>query len=180
MTKLLAILAFCVLMSLGTGAFLGAFWERRRPPPDPFVGELNLTSEQQDKMRAIWSEAMQKGGFQVQDEQRAAAQKEYQEALRALVPAEKSASYAEVLRNYQKKLEDIEKDAKRIFDDATEKSKQVLNPAQQAKYEEMRRRHSEGMRGRGPGGKPGPFGPPPPPPGPPPPGPPPRGHEFHP
>jgi Spy/CpxP family protein refolding chaperone len=181
MTKLVGVLVACVLLSLGAGGFIGAYWVRRAPPPDPFERELNLTSEQQDKMREIWSEAMRTGGFPVQDEKKQAAQKEYYDALRALVPADQQARCDEVLRNYRKKLEDIEQESKKIFDDATERSRQVLDERQRAKFDEMRTRHSQMMRGRGPGGRPGPFGPMPPPhppgsspPGPPPPGPPPK------
>jgi Spy/CpxP family protein refolding chaperone len=163
MTKLVVLLVACVLLSLGAGVFIGALWHHRGPPPDPFVSELNLTAEQQEKLKAIWSEAMQKGGFHVQDEQRAAAQKDYHQALRALVPAEQQARCDEALRNYQKRLEDIERDSRKIFDDATEQSRQVLSEEQRAKYDEIRRRHSERMKEKGPGGKPGMFLMPPPP-----------------
>ena len=178
MKKLVAILVVCVLLSLGAGVFIGVLWEHRRPPLDPFVGELNLTAEQQDKLKAIWSDAMEKGGFPVQDERREAAKKEYDAALRALFPAEQQPRYDELLHGYQKKLEDIELESRKIFDDATERSKQVLSEQQRAKYEEIRRKHAERMKERGPGKKPGgfiPLLPPPPPPGPRPGGPRPQG-----
>ncbi|MCY3019673.1 MAG: hypothetical protein NTW87_11675 [Planctomycetota bacterium] len=180
MKKLVAILVLGVLLSLGAGVFIGVLWEHRRPPSDPFVGELNLTAEQQDKLKAIWSDAVAKGGFPVQDERREAAKKDYDKALRALVPADQQQRYDELLRDYQKKLDDIERESRRIFDDATERSRQVLSEQQRAKYDEIRRKHLERMKERGPGKKPGgfiPLLPPPPgphPPGPRPPGPPPN------
>ena len=169
MKKLVAILVGCVLLSLGAGVFIGILWEHRRPPMDPFVGELNLTAEQQEKLKAIWSEAMEKGGFHVQDQRREAAKKDYDAALRAAFPADQQQRYDELLRGYQQKLEQIETESRKIFDDATERSMQVLTEQQRAKYAEIRTEHAQRMKNRGPGKKPGgfiPLLPPPPPPGP--------------
>ena len=167
MKKLVAILVACVLLSLGAGVFIGMLWEHRKPPMDPFVGELNLTTEQQEKLKAIWSEAIEKGGFPVQDQQREAAKKEYDAALRAAFPADQQQRYDDLLRGYQQKLDTIETESRKIFDDATERSMQVLTEQQRAKYAEIRRQHAERMKERGPGKRPGGFIPLLPPPGPP-------------
>ncbi|MGD0088731.1 MAG: hypothetical protein ABSE73_02320 [Planctomycetota bacterium] len=167
MIKLVALLVLCVLLSLGAGVCIGVLWAHRGPPHDPFVDELNLTAEQQDKLKAIWSEAIEKGGFPVQDERREAAKKEYDAALRALFPTEQQQRYDELLRGYQQKLDEIERESRKIFDDATEQSMQVLSEQQKAKYIDIRRQHSERMKERGPGKRPGgfiPLLPPPPPP----------------
>lgn len=168
-TKMLLILSFAV--TFAAGAAVGILASRPgHPPRKPswLTAELNLTDQQRDQMRDIWSEVMRTGGRN-EREQRKALSQQRDQAIAALLTDAQQPQYESILQNHTRKVEELAQERKRTFEQAVERTKQILTPEQATKYDElMKSRHD-----RGPGDRPGPpwGGPPPPhtgPPGPPP------------
>jgi Spy/CpxP family protein refolding chaperone len=170
------ILIVCVLSAFGAGVCSALVWKNvAQKPHDPFLGELNLTDEQREKIKGFWSEAMKENNWQAQRELREAAQKERETAIRALLSEEQRAGYDLILSDYQGKIDALNQQSRRGRDEAIEKTKAILTEEQRAKYDELRKKRFEG-RSKRPDGD-GPPGPPPGLSGPPPDfGPPPHGN----
>lgn len=168
-TKMLLILSFAV--TFAAGAAVGILVSRPgHPPRKPswLTAELDLTDPQRDQMREIWSEVMRTGGRNQRDQRKAFSQQRDQ-AIAALLTDTQRPEYESLLQDYARQVEELAQERKRAFDEAVERTKQMLTPDQATKYDEL----MKSRRDRGPGDRPGPpWGGPPPahtgPPGPPP------------
>jgi len=160
MTRTRLILLVCFVIAFGAGMSAGVLTSRltARPPERSFLtAELDLTAEQRDAIRKIWSETMSRQ-FAHQHERRAAIVQERDAALAAILTEEQRAQYEEVQRTYFRNLEELGKDRQRAFDEAVERTRQVLNPEQARRYEEMlRERRERGPYGPRPSRGGGPF-----------------------
>lgn len=151
------LLAF--LTAFGAGLSVGLLWQRsssaekppppQQPPQDGWLSELNLTPDQREKIKAIWTDAMKTGNWQQQREKREAAQAERDEALQALMSAGQKPKYEEILAAYQKKVDELNAESKKSRDAAYEKTKTLLSETQRVQYDELRKKRFEG-RGRRP------------------------------
>jgi Spy/CpxP family protein refolding chaperone len=120
---------------------------------DDWLAELNLTADQREKMKAIWTEAMKATGGQ-EREKRDAARKERDEALRALVTGEQKERLEEVLSAYQKKMEAISQESGKARDEARERTRALLSESQRVQYDELWKKRMESHgRPRPEGGK---------------------------
>ena len=156
------LLAF--LSAFGAGLSVGLLWQRstsaEKTPPsqlqqqDGWLSELNLTPDQREKIKAIWTEAMKPGNWQAQHEKREAAQTERDEALKGLLSAEQKPKYDDILAAYQKKMDELNADNKKSRDAAYEKTKAILNETQRVQYDELRKKRMEGRGRHGEGNKP--------------------------
>jgi Spy/CpxP family protein refolding chaperone len=124
------------------------------------TAELNLTPEQQDRMRAIWSQVME-GSMQQEWEQRKAISDKRDKAILALLTPEQRPDYEQILQECRDDLENLAQQRRLAFEQAVEGTKQILTPDQAKQYEELLKKQRE----RGFGGPPG-SGPPPRPDGP--------------
>jgi len=122
--------------------------------------ELNLTREQQDQMKEIWS-PMATGRPREQDERRRQYRDERDEAIAALIRTEDLKAYDAILKDFQGKLTALDEEFRKSYEAAVEKTKAILTAEQRAKYEEILKRVQPGDRpGRGgPGGPGGPGAP---------------------
>lgn len=171
MTKARTMVVVCFLAAFAAGIGAGLLVARQRHGPRHrsfLVRELDLTSEQAEKIRAIWSgvrEALGPG----RTEARRALETEREEAVRALLTKDQVARYDQVLEAFRRKREQMAEERKRRFDKAAEQTKEVLTEAQRLKYEKLL--EGRRKRGRRPGrrgfGRPEDAGVPPPPPPPP-------------
>lgn len=151
MIKTRVVLLLCFLAALGAGVCVGLLWKQQavRPMHEGWLSELNLTSDQQEKIRAIWTEAMKNSDWQGQREKREAAQKERDEAVKALLPAEQRPRYEEILAAYQKKADEISQAGRKARDEAYEQTKALLTEDQRVLYDELRKKRAEShSRGR--------------------------------
>jgi len=170
MSKTKLILVACVCAALVAGLAAGIAWSRLGhkplPPPrleDP-LGPLNLTQDQRDKMREIWSGVMRGPGQQRGRHEE--LQKARDAAVVALLDAEQKAKYEELMKAYSEKLTALEAERKSAVEEAVKRTKEILTPEQRVKYEEMLSKQRAGpRRQRGRPGGPGGEGAPPPPPG---------------
>jgi len=147
-TKILLVLVFLVTFAAGAVAGRLSAQSGHRPPGRSFLAaELNLTSEQREQMHNIWSEVMGEGGRR-QWEQRRLLGQERDQAIAALMTPEQKPQYDKILQDYARKVEELSQERKKAFDQAVERTKQILTPEQAAKYEELLKKSPE----RGPGG----------------------------
>ena len=155
-TKLIVIVCFCAAFGAGLGT--GVAVTRLGAPPRHgswLEHELNLTPQQREQMHQIWSQVISPPGPQ-QREQRQALQKERDDAVRGLLKEDQKAPYEEVMKKYAEKLAVLEDVRKKAFDEAVERTKQILTESQRKKYEELLQKHTGRHWGPGFPGGPGP------------------------
>lgn len=141
--KLQLILLACVLASFAAGTSVGVLWERseKHPPTDEgWLAELNMTSEQRTKIKAIWSEAMATASWQAQREKREVIQKERDDAIKIMITADAAQKYEETMRIAKEKQNELAQQSKKTMDEAYEKTKALLNETQRVKYDELRQK----------------------------------------
>jgi Spy/CpxP family protein refolding chaperone len=179
MTRFMVVIGFLVALAAGFAA--GLAW---RPPPvsppEPpprgntrggwIASELNLTDEQRQQMDAIWSSTARQAGrerWSKRDELR----KQRDASIQALIPAEQMPQYDKAQADYRAAVDAMEAQWRAEFQQAVQKTREILNEEQRQKYDKIMARHAEGPRGgRGRSGPPGdpattpPPGPPAPPP----------------
>jgi Spy/CpxP family protein refolding chaperone len=165
-TKLVVLVCFGVAFGAGlaTGVALMRFTSEHGPG-SWLDHELDLTAEQREQMRGIWSQVVS-FSMQRQHEQRQALLKERDEAVQGLMNDGQKAKYDEVMRTYGAKLAALEESRKKAFEEAVERTKKILTESQRKKYEELLQKHGGRHMGFGPPGRHGPGGermPPPPP-----------------
>lgn len=146
------------------GLFIVAFaaggavaWTLRPHSPRPssrggsfLLHELNLTAEQQKQMQGIWSN-LGKDSWHQDAERRKVIQRQRDEAIRALIPADKKTLLDQILADYQKQMTDLGEQRRRNYEQAVEKTKAILTPEQRSKYEQILARRPEGRRSLTPG-----------------------------
>ena len=155
-TKLIVIVCFCAAFGAGLGT--GVAVTRLGAPPRHgswLEHELNLTPQQREQMHQIWSQVIGPPG-PPQREQRQVLQKERDDAIRGLLKQDQKAQYEEVMKKYAEKLAALDDARKKAFDEAVERTKQILTESQRKKYEELLQKHTGRHWGPGFPGGPGP------------------------
>lgn len=151
------------VVALGSGIVIGRNMAQRgvveRPAKEGswLEQELKLTPEQREKMKAIWQEMVPGGGRggpgAGRHDGRRQLFKERDDAIAALVPAERKADYDAVLAKFEQQMQELGKERERAFAKAVEQTKAILNAEQRAKYEEILKKGPFGG-GRRPGTNP--------------------------
>jgi Spy/CpxP family protein refolding chaperone len=131
------------------------------------AAELGLSPDQQTQLNAIWSEIASEG--HQRDDARRQARKDRDDAIVALIHQEDQGKYQQILDTYTQRQQAIDEQWRSAYQNAVERTKQLLTPEQRAKYEELLKRNQwdRGPRGGdrergGPGFGPGSGGGPPP------------------
>jgi len=151
MTKLVVIVGF--LVAFGAGLAVGIKSRHAALPlttrPSHHSGwlsaELNLTPQQQEQLKAIWSETMQRGGHE-REEQRRPLRRQRDEGVAALIRPEDKPRYDKILEDYSEQTNALDGEWRSSYQAAVERTKQILTPQQRTKYEELLQRH-ESERG---------------------------------
>ena len=110
--------------------------------------ELGLSARQQEQMNEVWSKVRQ-GAGQDYGEKRRAFQKERDDAIANLIPAGRKQDYDQIVSDYKAKLDGLNAEHAKLYAQALEQTRQVLDPTQFQKFEEERRKHWD-EHGRGP------------------------------
>jgi Spy/CpxP family protein refolding chaperone len=114
---------------------------------------LGLNPDQEQQVLKIWS-GLERYSRQEEGEKRKVLQKERDEAIKALVPAEKQAELEKVHEKYNQQTTDLSDQRRKAFEEAVEKTKAILTKEQREKYEEILARRMGGPGGPGgPGGR---------------------------
>lgn len=152
MTRFKVILFVSFLLTFVAGTSLGLLtsWPKSRSPHRSRLWrELNLSEEQRNQMREIWSEVMGS-----RREKRRTLARERDEDIVALLTDEQRPQYEQIVREYKKKMDELSQERQRRIQEAVERTKQILTPEQARKYEELRKqRREKGRRRRGPGNR---------------------------
>lgn len=125
----------------------------RRGPGSPgswLAQQLDLSTDQQQQLDAIWSEVARDRGREQWD-MRSKLRKERDDAIAALIPEDRKAEYERIHSDYDARVEDMESQWRSRFQQAVEKTKAILTPDQREKYDAILARHDRD-RGSSPGG----------------------------
>jgi hypothetical protein len=179
MRKLKVILAVCALMVFGAGLVLGLTMDRvgRRGVVSPtenrgggsaprrvnLARDLGLSAAQTEQFKKIWSEIVAADRGPGSGDRWRALDKEREDAIKkwlkeSLSPAQWG-EYEQLQAQFREKAEEMERQHRLAFDEAVKKTKEILNPEQLQKYEEMLKKQQERMGGWGSTTRPGPGGP---------------------
>jgi len=154
MTKAKALLIVAFVVTFAAGAAVGLLVSRaedRRHGPSWLEAELDLTDRQREQMRQIWSEAMRAGRSGHWERMKALTESRDQ-AIAALLTEAQQSQYDAILQDYAAKIDELHQEGKRAFEQAVERTKQILTPEQAKKYDELLKRRPK----RGPGDRRGP------------------------
>lgn len=159
MSRQLFLTALMFIIALGSGMVIGMNLPQHSSSPRPqerswLADELKLTSEQREKMRAIWSAMLpegqgrsgERGGTGRHGEARRQLIKDRDEGIAALIPADKKAEYESVLARFEQREEELSHEREKAFQKVVEQTKQILSPEQRVKYEELLKKGALGPR----------------------------------
>jgi Spy/CpxP family protein refolding chaperone len=142
------VLVVCFLIAFAAGLAVG--FQSRRPGPPPgdrrdrhsgwLAGELNLTAQQQEQLRAIWSETAMRGGREREDGHKECSKDRDAEIARLIRPEDRP-QYEEIMRKHADRKAALDREWRAAFDAAVEKTRQILTPEQRIKYETLLKRH---------------------------------------
>ena len=146
MTKLVVMLGFAVAFCAGVvvglqnhGRFIAGSMGNPTTHPDRhswLVAELNLTADQQKQLNDIWSDAFHRGGHE-NDDRRREIRKQRDDAVAGLIHLEDKPAFDQIMKNYSDQMSDLEQQWHGSFENAIERTKQILTDSQRAKYEEI-------------------------------------------
>lgn len=149
MAKLILILGF--VTAFGAGLVVGVNLHGREAAAAPatqpsgrggfLASELNLTAEQQEQMKKIWSDTARRGGREHEDRRRQ-YRKERDDAVAALVKPEEKEKFEAALKVYADRNAALEKEMRSSYEASVERTKLILTPEQRTKYEEILKKQS--------------------------------------
>lgn len=153
MTRSIIIVGFLCAFAAGFALNLG--WSQQPPPaaerPDrPDRGswlaeQLDLSPDQQEQMKEIWSDTASRGNRQ-QWEQRRNLREQRDQAIAALIRDEDRPAYEQLLADYAAKSEALQSQWRQSFEQAVQRTKELLNDEQRLKYERILDRQSRDNR----------------------------------
>ena len=146
----------CFFVAFGAGVAVGVAFTRLTAGPQHgswLEHELSLTPAQREQMHKIWSQVISLSAPQ-EHEQRQALQKERDEAIRGLLSNGQKAKYEEVMQKYTQKLAALEDGRKKAFEEAVERTKQILTDSQRTKYLQLLQERSGRHPSHGPRDRP--------------------------
>jgi Spy/CpxP family protein refolding chaperone len=111
--------------------------------------KLNLTTDQQQQMKQIWSEVGRRGG-NPGGSSRGQSRKERDEAIEKLIRPEDRATYDSIIATYNARNEAAEAEMRASFDRAVQRTREILTPEQRKKYDELMPKPGQG-NGSNPG-----------------------------
>jgi len=148
--KVILLVSFLLTFAAGTSLGLLTSWPKTRSSRRSRLWrELNLSEEQRNQMREIWSEVMGS-----RREKRRTLVQQRDEAIVALLTDEQRPQYEQIVREYKRKMDELSQERQRRIQEAVERTKQILTPEQARKYEDLRKQRRErGRNRRGPGNR---------------------------
>jgi Spy/CpxP family protein refolding chaperone len=97
---------------------------------------LNLTPDEQEKMKKIWADDGNRIRAE-QSERRNACRKERDDAILSMLTPDQKTQYDDIQKGYREKNDAIDRDLRADFQHKVEETNQILTPEQQAKYQEL-------------------------------------------
>lgn len=150
--KNLIILILSFVIVFAAGGVVESVRTRVAKPatPDSWLGaQLGLSQQQRDQMHKIFADAMKTSGSRA--DQRRELQKQRDDAIRALVPADKQTMYDKILADYTAQTAAMDQKRREVFQQAQAEIKAtVLTPVQAKKFDELVRNREGRPRWGGP------------------------------
>ncbi|GMU22786.1 MAG: hypothetical protein AMXMBFR13_28700 [Phycisphaerae bacterium] len=155
MTKRIVMVGFLIAFAAGLVIGIESRQSSLAPPEkEPRRGgwlttELNLTPQQQEQLKQIWSEIARHGGRE-RDDRRRQLYRQRDEAIAALIRPEDQPKYQQVLQEFEEKKAALEAEGRQAFQTAIERTKQILSEEQRVKYDQLlqHRQWERGSRDR--------------------------------
>ena len=150
MTKAKALLGLAFVLVFAAGVLVGMSRQPRAnagPAPKSedhkgfLVKALNLTPEQDEQMKGIWS-GVEKLRRQVWEKRRKLDQ-DRQEAILNLLTGEQHLIYDQIHQEYLQHLDEMDHQVQQAVNDANEKTMHILSREQQDKFEKLQREHEQ-------------------------------------
>jgi Spy/CpxP family protein refolding chaperone len=148
-TKILLLVAFVAVFF--AGLTIGLFAGRNCPPrhgPPWLAAELELSPDQVEKMKEIWSKIdppdPHLGEMARQD---LASQRD--EAIKKLLGPDQISSFERIIREYESKREERQLEMMAPLDEAFARTREILTEEQLKKFEELEKRMRERGHRRG-------------------------------
>ncbi|MCY2931843.1 MAG: Spy/CpxP family protein refolding chaperone [Planctomycetota bacterium] len=155
-SRVLLIACFAVTFAAGAAAgLLAGAVGKGRPGGHGhswLMEQLDLTDAQRAQMKEIWSKAGE-GSWRTMGERRRALGEARDKALGELMTPEQKGRFEAIQKDYSDKVKELSDQRKKAYDQAVERTKQILTPAQVRKYDELMKQQREHARagGRGEG-----------------------------
>jgi Spy/CpxP family protein refolding chaperone len=138
--KATVVLVLAYVLALAAGTTSGVLAERLRAPNNdnaaaPLAVQLQLTDDQRDRMRQMWEQAQQT----VDDcyKQAQSIERERDQALVDLLTDEQKAKFAPMDKAYAEQFAALAARRTEAFEDAFDKTEQLLSSDQKTKYEQI-------------------------------------------
>ncbi|MGH7179657.1 MAG: Spy/CpxP family protein refolding chaperone [Tepidisphaeraceae bacterium] len=139
-TNLIVVVAFVLALCAGVVmGLVGARIPEARHERSWIADELNLSTPQRERMRAIWSEMPRSRG---RDERRA-IEKERDDALLALMNDQQRQQAQEVIAKYSERVSELSRQREQAYEQAVARTQAILTDAQREKYDELLKRRAE-------------------------------------
>lgn len=145
-TSIMVSIAFALVFAAGVA--VGTVAQQRQKPPHDFgaflAEKLNLTSEQQQQMKAIWSNAMtsDKTGRNKYQELR----DQRDTAINTLLTASQLTEYQAINDTYREQFNKMRQARRDAIDKAVAETRKLLTPAQLQIYDKLRPDKQDGWR----------------------------------
>ncbi len=143
-------------VALGTGFVVGM--GMTRPPIGPkiqghswLVDKLQLSPEQSEKIKAVWSENLHDTGKRRSDSIKQ-FRKDRDDALMSLLSPEQKAAYEKILAHYNDQITELNREQEAQFQAAAGKTKDLLDDHQRQIYDELLKKGFRGSPGVRPDG----------------------------
>jgi Spy/CpxP family protein refolding chaperone len=120
---------------------------RDRGPGGWLAAELGLTPDQHKRLDDIWTDVAERGRRRDHEGRRRAMRAERDEAVAALIAPERWGQYEEIIGEFADRTAALDREFREDFEQAVERTKQILTPAQRAKYDTLLERHRWGPPG---------------------------------
>jgi len=149
-TKILLLVAFVAVFV--AGITLGLFAGHRQPPrPGPpwLAAELELTQDQVEKMKEIWSKVVPSPHRPSDRGGRSAPASERDNAVREILTADQLDRFERINAEYEAKREQRQKELMAPFDEAMERTQQILTEEQLKRFENLQERMRDREHRRG-------------------------------
>ena len=148
-------------VALGTGIVVGMGMTRAPAGPKPaprswLVDKLQLSPEQSEKIKAVWSDNLHDSWKRHSDSIKQ-LRKDRDDALMALLSPEQKASYDKIVTHYNDQVTELNREQEAQFQAAASKTKDLLDDHQRQIYDELLKKGFRAPFGPRDGAPPGPH-----------------------
>ena len=146
MTRILVLAA--VIVSFCAGAMVDRVVRGHGMPPRPQGGgpaswlanQLDLTADQQAKMKDIWQNTFRHSGGSDSRDKRNELRRQQEQDIAALIRAEDRPAYDKIVADTKTKVDAVDADQRKAFEAAVAQTKLILTPDQLKKFEQIAQR----------------------------------------